>query len=409
VGKNLVALFIGGWEMAKTKVLLIEDEELDTEIFFFQFKNKDNFHIIPANCLNKGFELILEHKPDIIISDLGLPESDGLNTVKELIKFAPEIPLIIFTGNSNNELANQAIDYGAQDYIKKQDIKGVDLPKVIQFAKHRHKITYDLKKTKEELEFLNENLSLEVEKRTEKEKSNLSIKADLLNNFAKKVQPPLTSINGAIIQLEHQFLPGEIQSYIHTIKKSGKKMVEMFEGLMDLSLIQTNQVNNAESHFLLYDLLDKLKDYAQNYDHINKPELEFDFNNVSNTNIKGNSIYTFKLFKHLIKNAYETPNCEQITIECVPIISRETKLTNLNQTPFEIRVANSGDPLNKVSTFASFEDFIDGKKGTTNFDDSQIDIHIARIIANKLSMPLTYHYNPVIGNVFSNKLIPKES
>jgi hypothetical protein len=121
----------------------------------------------------------------------------------------------------------------------------------------------------------------------------------------------------------------------------------------------------------------------------------------------GNPLYTFKLLKHLIKNAYETPNSEKVTIECIPVNSTERELTNLNNRPYEIRVSNSGDPISKLNTFATFEDFMSGKQGTTNFDDSQIDIHIARLLAIKLKTPLTYYYNPVIGNVFSNKLIPE--
>jgi len=82
---------------------------------------------------------------DVILLDLGLGESQGLETLKRVAECAADIPIIILTGFDEDEFGETAIKLGAQDYIPKAELKGSLLKRVIKFALERHKLVSELK------------------------------------------------------------------------------------------------------------------------------------------------------------------------------------------------------------------------------------------------------------------------
>ncbi len=84
-----------------------------------QGKRREHFLLVNAASLGAGLEYLKTHTPDVILLDLGLPDSQGLNTLDTVILDAPQIPVIVLTGLNNADLAVQAVHAGAQDYLAK--------------------------------------------------------------------------------------------------------------------------------------------------------------------------------------------------------------------------------------------------------------------------------------------------
>src|SRR6266850_6972080 len=71
---------------------------------------------------------------DVLLLDLGLPDSQGLATFDRVHHCAPKVPIIIFSGAVDEELAADAVAHGAQDYLVKGQIDSFLLKRAIRYA-----------------------------------------------------------------------------------------------------------------------------------------------------------------------------------------------------------------------------------------------------------------------------------
>ena len=102
---------------SKLKVLIIEDEIAISNFIISTLKSNGYTALRSANGKDALF-MIASHCPDVILLDLGLPDIDGLEVLKELRKWS-SIPVIIVSARVNEEEKVEALDAGADDYITK--------------------------------------------------------------------------------------------------------------------------------------------------------------------------------------------------------------------------------------------------------------------------------------------------
>jgi DNA-binding response OmpR family regulator len=124
------------------KVLMIEDNMGDYKLILKLLEKSENakFELVHSPRLSSGVELLENNNFDVILLDLGLPDSDGLESFNVILKRHPEIPTIILTGLANEETGIKAIKYGAQDYLVKGEFNGKLLVRAIQYAIERKKL-----------------------------------------------------------------------------------------------------------------------------------------------------------------------------------------------------------------------------------------------------------------------------
>ena len=77
---------------------------------------------------------------DCVLLDLGLPDSQGLNGLRQLLQIEPEAAIIILTGEANEHLGEQAVRAGARDYLVKGEVAGHMLNRVIMYAVERRRL-----------------------------------------------------------------------------------------------------------------------------------------------------------------------------------------------------------------------------------------------------------------------------
>lgn len=101
----------------KTKLLLIEDEEKIRKILNIYLKN-ENFDIVCAENGQMGIRMFLSLSPEIVITDLGLPDIDGKEVVKN-IREVSEVPIIVCSVRDDDREIISALNLGADDYVVK--------------------------------------------------------------------------------------------------------------------------------------------------------------------------------------------------------------------------------------------------------------------------------------------------
>lgn len=99
-----------------------------------------NFSLSEAESLKAALSLLAHNDFDVVLLDLELPDSAGLETVRNIIIELRETAIIVLSSPQSEELAEQAVRYGTDDYIQKNLLSSAMLTKSIRFAMERKKI-----------------------------------------------------------------------------------------------------------------------------------------------------------------------------------------------------------------------------------------------------------------------------
>jgi PAS domain S-box-containing protein len=153
-------------EEKNIQILLIEDNMDDAELMKRRLSKTANarFTITSAKNLRDGIAHIERDRPDLIISDLGLPDSAGLNTVTRILTKAPQIPLVVLSGFDDEATAIKAVQAGAQDYLVKGQLEGVYMERSLFYAIERARMQRELAQHAHEILNIQTNLLKILEK-----------------------------------------------------------------------------------------------------------------------------------------------------------------------------------------------------------------------------------------------------
>ncbi len=129
------------------KVLLIEDSEAYRFIIHDTLirQSPGRFQLTSAQNLAEGLRLLRQSTPDVILLDLGLPETSGFLTFQRIQAAAPKAPIIILTAVDDETLAMRAVREGAQDFIVKEDASRETLTRAIRYAIERNRTDQSLR------------------------------------------------------------------------------------------------------------------------------------------------------------------------------------------------------------------------------------------------------------------------
>lgn len=123
----------------KLKILIIEDSKPDARLIEIMLREPGtiSFATRIADRLSSALEILSAERFDLLMLDLALPDSMGIDTLKLLFRKAPETPIIVLTGMKDEEAGIEAMRQGAQDYLVKGEIGSKLLIRSIQYAIER--------------------------------------------------------------------------------------------------------------------------------------------------------------------------------------------------------------------------------------------------------------------------------
>jgi diguanylate cyclase (GGDEF)-like protein/PAS domain S-box-containing protein len=132
-------------------VLLIEDNPGDARLIREMFNEQHSKDIVVnhVECMGDAEKYLAEHAVDIILADLGLPDTQGLESVLRTRAAAPHVPLVVLSGQDDESVALQALKEGAQDYLIKGQIEPRELLRALRYAVERKIIEETLYTEKE--------------------------------------------------------------------------------------------------------------------------------------------------------------------------------------------------------------------------------------------------------------------
>ena len=131
--------------VSSIRTLLIEDDPVDAELIQGVLSQAPEaaFELEWVDGLAKGLKELNAGVVDLVLLDLHLPESRGVDTFNTTRACAPAVPIVVLTGLDDHELALKVVRNGAQDYLVKGQIDRHTLLRSMQYALVRHRLQHE--------------------------------------------------------------------------------------------------------------------------------------------------------------------------------------------------------------------------------------------------------------------------
>lgn len=153
-------------------VLLVEDDDDDAAVverlLRTSRRSRSSDRMIEVGSIDRAtdvataLEAIESRAPTAVLLDLGLPDSDGLETVRSVVDTAPRVAVVVLTGRTERDLGPDAIRAGAQDYLTKGRITEEVLRRSLRYAIDRHETQLAIQDANRRLELLNRILRQDI-------------------------------------------------------------------------------------------------------------------------------------------------------------------------------------------------------------------------------------------------------
>ena len=283
---------------AVKSVLLVEDDEDDyilTSDYLQQVSNYE-FDIQWTDSSTEALELLKQNKHDICLLDYQLGSINGLTVLKQAISEGCGIPIIMLTGQSDNQLDNDALDAGAVDYVVKSELNTNRFHRAIRYALSRKEI---------------ENERLE---RIKAETRNRS-KDKFVAHLSHELRTPLTSILGYTELLLFNKDNAHIQSELNTILNNGKHLLGLLNNVLDLSKIAADKLELNYSTIALDSFIVDLYALLSVAAEDKGIELNINATTALPLNINADELRLRQVFINLIHNAIKFTDKGQVNID----------------------------------------------------------------------------------------------
>jgi signal transduction histidine kinase len=262
-------------EALATRILLIEDDMQDVDLIHDYLKKSKHFEVTleSADSLSEGLERLSEGKFDLVLSDLSLPDEQGLDTFRQLYAQCPEVPIIILSGLDDEEVAVTALSEGAQDYLIKGLFNSRQLIRAIRYAFERHQLRKELKQHTELFEKRVLERTAELQQAKEaiavalaQEKELSELKSRIITTISHEYRTPLTTIASSAELLEvyrHKWDDDKQLKHFGRIQATVKHMTTLVNDVLFLNQAEFEKLSCCPTPLNLVAFLQELIDERQ--------------------------------------------------------------------------------------------------------------------------------------------------
>ena len=206
-------------------VLLIEDNPGDADLIRLRLVEGKSH--VAVNCVERladGLVSLAQQPPTVVLLDLNLPDSHGAETFRKVLEKAPNVPVVILSGQDDEALAIKALHQGVQDYLVKGAITRGELDRAMRHAVERQALVR----------------SLEISR-----KQQLDFKNQFLSHVSHELRTPLTCIYQYVTILADG-LAGEInpqqKDYLQIILRSVNQLGAMVRDLLEATRAEAGKI-----------------------------------------------------------------------------------------------------------------------------------------------------------------------
>ncbi|MEH1765437.1 hybrid sensor histidine kinase/response regulator [Nostoc sp.] len=254
-------------------ILLVEDSASDAHLLrrIFLHADQEQWQMLHVERLSEAIDASRENSAstldnsqivsrrqrrfDLVLLDLSLPDSIGLDTLKEFRAAIPDIPVVVLTGLDDEDLAMQALAEGAQDYLVKDQITIQRLVRAIRYAIERSEILNQLRESEER-----------TRQALAKEQELNELKSNFVAMVSHEFRTPMTTIRTAVDILEYnsdKLTDDRRTKYFDRIQNAINQMLHLLDEILFLSKTEAAKLEYKPTLLNLENFCSELTDILQ--------------------------------------------------------------------------------------------------------------------------------------------------
>lgn len=225
------------------RLLVLEDDPADARLVGLMLRTvpKSSFVVDTVSRLREAEERLKGGGYDVVLADLSVPDSSGLATLTALTRAAPHMPVLVLTGNDDDQLALDSLKHGAQDYLVKGRGDGPMLARVIRYAIERKAGERALAEARDKAEGAARAKSL------------------FLAMMGHEIRTPLNGILGMGRLLLDSNLDSRQRVFVETVFSSGELLLGLVNDILDFSRLEAEGLTLDRAPFHVLDTVEEIR------------------------------------------------------------------------------------------------------------------------------------------------------
>jgi signal transduction histidine kinase len=199
-------------------ILLVEDNPGDRRLIREMLAEASDvtFDVQYADRLQAAIEYLGQNGVEVVLLDLGLPDSQGLETLRKVYAQVSEMPIVVLTGLNDEMIGVQAINEGAQDYLIKGQVDTQLLRRTIRYAIERKQAEEKERRLQLQISLSNRLASLGL----------------MVEGIAHEINNPLASVIGFAQMLAYEDIPENFREDVKTIEENARRVADIMTNLL---------------------------------------------------------------------------------------------------------------------------------------------------------------------------------
>jgi len=214
---------VSGWQKS-IRALLIEDNPGDARLIREMLRDAGVGHapveLANADRLELGLEQLTHQATDVVLLDLTLPDSHGIDTFTSVHAHAPDVAVVVLSGLDDETLAVRAVQEGAQDYLVKGQVDGGTLLRSMRYAIERQRL---------------EAVRRDLERQRD----------EFFSSVSHDLRTPVAAIKAAIgVVLANMppAMPAPLQRLLGNVDLAADELTSLIEDLLEMARLQSGRV-----------------------------------------------------------------------------------------------------------------------------------------------------------------------
>ena len=295
--------------VAPVRVLLVEDSPSDVVLLQESLAETrpGEFHFTHVESWADAAQCLRQQQFDVLLLDLSLPDITGRETFVRARAEAPHVPIVVLTGEANEDLGLEAVRHGIQDYLIKGQAYGRQTARAIRYAIERKQVEDALKRTEEalrererQLRQWNTELERRVAERTATLAETISDLEDFSHSITHDLRAPLRAIRSFAQILGEECLScgrPKAQEHIQRITSAAGRMDKLIQ-----DVLQYSRLARSELRLGPVDVQALLRGIIETYPSFQPPQVEIQIEGTL-PRVLGNEAALTQCFSNLLGNA----------------------------------------------------------------------------------------------------------